>query len=933
MKRTMSTFGLAILIAGSLFAQTVPQGMNYQAVARDLNGNVKADQALMLEVRLSESGKISAASYIELHEVRTNQLGLFTIIIGEGMPLQSNFTDVKWSTEEIWLEIAIDMRGEGTFDVVHNSKLLAVPYALHAGTASKVHNDPSHGPDFGIKYWRLEGNAGTDADEHFVGTTDSTDLVFRTNDVEHMRIGENGDVIMQNGLDVKGEVKGGLFIGDGSGLTNLPGDADADPTNELQTLSQAGTDITLSDGGGTVSVADNDNDPSNEFQTLGLSGNMLTLSNGGGTVNLGADSDNDPTNEIQTLSQSGLDVTLSDGGGVISVADNDNDPANEYQTISKVGSDITLSDGGGTVSVDDDDSDVTNELQDLSISGDTLILSGDPTPVSLSSFLVDTDDQMLSLAGFELSITDGNTITIPNAGGGGGLWSSNAPDVFYTGGNVGIGTSVPAGELEINANSSLSSPHILLHENGNDYARVNFDNNNGTNYWTIAAYIASNVRNDRLNFWNGTSGDLLSLTGDGRLGLNVGISPKTTFHVGNGKRVLFGIDTLGNGDKLMWLPDLHAFRVGTVATGAASTYWNRDSIGLYSFASGLNTRAQGFGATATGRDTEATNSYAFASGFFSNADGQYSTAMGFNTDAFALGSTALGYSTDAEKNYSFAAGYFAEAQAIYSVAIGNAVRAQSYASMAVGRYNVGGGSSTSWLSSDPIFEIGIGTGPSTRANAITVRKNGNVGIGTTIPLDKLHVNGRIRLQTVEYIEDGGTSEIKVRGDLRPSSNNIYDIGTSSFRWDDVYATNGTINTSDLRDKTNIQQLPYGLKEVLRLQPVSYEWKDAHYGQAKLGLIAQDVLEVLPEVVKTHDWESGEAEGEGRVEELDRLGIYYSDIIPVLINAIQDQNQLIEEQGLLIKEQKGAIEDLKSKFEMLEKIVNENRKSGKVAMRN
>ena len=74
------------------------------------------------------------------------------------------------------------------------------------------------------------------------------------------------------------------------------------------------------------------------------------------------------------------------------------------------------------------------------------------------------------------------------------------------------------------------------------------------------------------------------------------------------------------------------------------------------------------------------------------------------------------------------------------------------------------------------FEIGIGTGPSSRANAVTVRKNGNVGIGTTVPLDRLHVNGRVRLQTVEYIEDGGTSEIAVRGDLRPTVDNTYDLG-------------------------------------------------------------------------------------------------------------------------------------------------------------
>ena len=378
----------------------------------------------------------------------------------------------------------------------------------------------------------------------------------------------------------------------------------------------------------------------------------------------------------------------------------------------------------------------------------------------------------------------------------------------------------------------------------------------------------------------------------GRVGIGVS-SPKTGLHIKEGKRILFGSDTSGNGDKLMFLPDLHAFRVGTVATGAASTYWNRDSIGLYSFASGLNTRAQGFGATAMGRDTEATNSYAFASGFFTNADGQYSTAMGFNTDALALGSTALGYSTDAEQNYSFAAGYFAEAQAIYSVSIGNATRAQSFASMAVGRYNVGGGSATSWLSGDPIFEIGIGTGPSSRANAMTVRKNGNVGIGTTVPLDRLHVNGRIRLQTVEYFEDGGTSEISVRGDLRPSSDNTYDIGTASWRYDDIFATSGTVNTSDRREKKDIEDLTYGLAEILALQPVTYKWKKEPNHGTKIGLIAQDVMQVIPEVVKTHDFIVSEVDESLELIELEKLGIYYADLVPVLIKAIQEQAAIIE----------------------------------------
>ena len=487
------------------------------------------------------------------------------------------------------------------------------------------------------------------------------------------------------------------------------------------------------------------------------------------------------------------------------------------------------------------------------------------------------------------------------------------------GNNVGLGTTnPPAASLEVSANSSLSDPHILLHENGNDYSRLRFQNNNGSNYWTIAAYIASNHRNDRLNFWNGVGGDVMTITGDGEVGIGVGISPKVPLHVGNARRVLFGIDTLGNGDKLMFLPDLHAFRVGTVATGAASTYWNRDSIGLYSFASGLNTRAQGYGATAMGRDTEATNSYAFASGFFSNADGQYSTAMGFNTDAFALGSTAMGYSTDAEANYSFAAGYFSEAQAIYSIAIGNAVQAQSYASMAVGRYNVGGGNATSWVGSDPIFEVGIGTGPSTRANAITVRKDGNVGIGTTFPGARLHVaNGNIRIGSLEEIIDGGSFLIQVNSSFAPETNGNRTLGNSTFRWSTVYATNGTINTSDIRDKENIAPLTYGLNEILQLNPVTFSWKEHGEQGSKIGLIAQELQDVIKEVVVDKEWIIDEESGDIVQKEASRMGVYYSDLIPVLIKSTQELSSKNDELNLRLNEQQALIDQLISRIENLE----------------
>ncbi len=454
----------------------------------------------------------------------------------------------------------------------------------------------------------------------------------------------------------------------------------------------------------------------------------------------------------------------------------------------------------------------------------------------------------------------------------------------------------------------------------------------GTTEFKTVPYALNALKSEDTN-WQKNNVDIINKN-TGKIGFGV-TDPKVKFHFAADEGFLFGNDTIGAGSKILYIPQKNAFRIGTLATGAASVYWNDSTytddttdppkvlyyIGQYSFASGLNNRAQGFGATAMGRDTEATNSYAFASGFFSNADGQYSTAMGYNTDAFALGSTALGYSTDAVANYSFAAGYFAEAQAIYSVAIGNAVQAQSYASMAVGRYNVGGGSATSWLTSDPIFEIGIGTGPSTRANAVTVRKNGNVGIGTTVPLDRLHVNGRLRLQTVEYIEDGGISEIAARGDIRPTSDNIYDLGTSVLRWDDVFATNGTIQTSDRREKTNIETTPYGLGEIMQLQPVRYNWKRAPNDKKKIGLIAQDLLEIIPEVVKTHDWQDVDESDnpEQRLVKLDRMGVYYSDLIPVLIKAIQEQQ-------IIINSQNSKIDSIETKLNAMLELMNQEDKS-------
>lgn len=95
------------------------------------------------------------------------------------------------------------------------------------------------------------------------------------------------------------------------GVDNVD-DADADASNEFQTLSKAGFTVTLSDGGGSVTTDDADADPSNEFQTLSINGSDLTISDGN-TVTLpaGGGGTDDQTGSEVPLTTTNFDNNLS----------------------------------------------------------------------------------------------------------------------------------------------------------------------------------------------------------------------------------------------------------------------------------------------------------------------------------------------------------------------------------------------------------------------------------------------------------------------------------------------------------------------------------------------------------------------------------------------------------------------------------------------
>lgn len=173
-------------------------------------------------------------------------------------------------------------------------------------------------------------------------------------------------------------------------------------------------------------------------------------------------------------------------------------------------------------------------------------------------------------------------------------------------------------------------------------------------------------------------------------------------------------------------------------------------------ANGVNAAAFGTYSVATGDD-----SIAFGSGNI--ARGKASAVFGINTIADNMASIAFGVTTTSSGFASAAFGDSTQANGDNSISLGYATNAQPYGSVVIGRYNEVSGTKDTWIDTDPIFVIGNGYEDRTKRpykvflnNALTVLKNGNLGIGTSTPNSLLQIanptgNGYIQLDTTSGI--------------------------------------------------------------------------------------------------------------------------------------------------------------------------------------
>ena len=119
---------LALLLLSPIFSfSQAPQGFNYQAIVRDSEGNVRANQGVQFQFRIQDLA--GNAIYTEAHTIVTNKYGLADgIVIGKGSTVD-DFSSVDWGNGTYYINVKVDGVDLGT------SQLLSVPYALYALSA------------------------------------------------------------------------------------------------------------------------------------------------------------------------------------------------------------------------------------------------------------------------------------------------------------------------------------------------------------------------------------------------------------------------------------------------------------------------------------------------------------------------------------------------------------------------------------------------------------------------------------------------------------------------------------------------------------------------------------------------------------------------------------------------------------------------------
>ncbi len=198
-----------ILVSLCFFSfSQVPNAFNYQAVVRNVSGEIIANQPVSFRISILEGSPQGETAYSETHTVSTNQFGLANLVIGKGENTSGIFDPGGWGVIDHFIKVEIKTEGGTTFLHMGTSQLLSVPYAFHAQTVANDQVDDA------------------DADP--------------SNEIQTISLSETLLSLSKGGGNVTLPSGSGLWTGSGSNIYRTSGNVGIGTSNPLSLLSVGG---------------------------------------------------------------------------------------------------------------------------------------------------------------------------------------------------------------------------------------------------------------------------------------------------------------------------------------------------------------------------------------------------------------------------------------------------------------------------------------------------------------------------------------------------------------------------------------------------------------------------------------------------------------------------------------------------------------------
>ena len=839
---------LGLFITSVTFAQS-PQMFNYQGVARDNAGNPLSGTDIGLKFDIHQYTANGTVIYSETNTTGTNGGGLFNLAIGQGDVVSGVFAAIDWSDGPYFLEVGLDPLDGNNYQSMGVSQLLSVPYALYAETSG---NGPA-GPQGPVGPQGPTGPAGADGGDGATGPQGPAGAD-----------GANGADGATGPTGPQGPTGAFTILADADADTRIEVEANAD--EDTIRFSTAGTEhfkmsagrISVLNTGRSVFIGEdagvNDDLTDNSNVFIGFENGMSNTSGNQNTAVGAFAFDNNTTGNLNSAfgyfvlgaNDTGEENAGFGAGALASNAFGSRNTAIGFSAID------------GNFSGNNNTAVGHNALGQASISGSRNTALGFE-----AGYISSGSDNVFIGSEAGKNSSGSNRLYIENS-------DSNAPliygnfdtDVVGINGNLGVGTQSPDNELQVVGSVSIGADG---------------QSNSGVNALVVGA----------------------NNTNSGQYSIAVGNSNVVT----GGSAIASGFDNTVAGNTSA------VFGNGNSNTSAAANSivsgYNSSVSGQYGVAMGWDNVTSGLAATTFGRNNEAIGDYSFVANASNSASGTRAAAFGQQSLANGNQSFACGFSNRAYGASSFVSGYSNIVYGEAASALGQKNFAPSFGETTVGvfctEYNANDPNAIN--PNDRVFTVGNGTSTGAyRSDAMVILKNGNTGVGISTPSVRFQVvddfgnNGQYVATIQNTGDEGWSNGLQIQaGENTQSVNNrfisfVKPDGSEIGAVRQVTSSSVDYNTtSDERLKTNIQPTTKGLNDLMQIQVKDYVYKE-DLDKPQTGFIAQQVYAHYPNAVSP---------GSDDVK-TDPWMMDYGKMSPLLVKAIQDQQQLITDQQAQIE---------------------------------